>query len=264
MSKDLELQPIHQADWDYLIVLDACRFDTFEEVYGNYFEGELRKVESRGSNTMEWLPKTFEGRYNYTYLSASPYVNSKGLSVDEMMNNEVDWTATDHFTRIIDIWDDYWNGDTVHPEKVTQRLAEIEETPVIAHYMQPHSPFLSTDSGPDKGLIWKTVAYFFHMLPEKAQTKIKGQIEIPKSDKFSSYHEIIAENEGEEYLRKKYRENLEIALKEIQDFVDHKEDVKIVITADHGELLGENGKYSHPRGEKIPELIHVPWLEIER
>ena len=261
---EIEKQPIHSSDWDYLIILDACRFDTFEEVYQNYFDSSLRKVESRGSNTMEWLPETFEGRYNYTYLSASPYVNSKALSVDEMMSNGVEWTATEHFTRIIDIWDDYWNGDTVHPRKVTKKLAEIEDTPVIAHYMQPHSPFLSTDSGPDKGLIWKTAAYFFHKLPERLQTEIKNTITVPGSEKYSSYHETIAENEGKEYLREKYRENLEIALEEIQRFVEDKEDVKIVITADHGELLGENGRYAHPRGEKIPELVHVPWLEIQK
>lgn len=42
-------------DWDLLIVLDACRFDSFRDAFNRYFEGELREVRSRGSCTPEWF-----------------------------------------------------------------------------------------------------------------------------------------------------------------------------------------------------------------
>lgn len=48
-----EQRPLDRS-WDYLIILDACRFDVFEEVYDDFLEGRLRKVESVGSSTPEW------------------------------------------------------------------------------------------------------------------------------------------------------------------------------------------------------------------
>lgn len=59
------LQPIHEEDWDYLIVLDACRYDKFKESYPDYLDGELRKVWSRASSTQPWLGKTFPDEYDF-------------------------------------------------------------------------------------------------------------------------------------------------------------------------------------------------------
>ena len=37
---------------------------------------------------------------------------------------------------------------------------------------------------------------------------------------------------------------------------------KVVVTADHGEALGEFGVYAHPRWVHHPKVRIVPWLEI--
>lgn len=37
---------ITQGDWKNLIVLDACRFDYFENSYSDYLEGDLIKAKS--------------------------------------------------------------------------------------------------------------------------------------------------------------------------------------------------------------------------
>jgi len=37
---------------------------------------------------------------------------------------------------------------------------------------------------------------------------------------------------------------------------------EIIVTADHGELLGENGEWGHPIGSEKPALRGVPWLEV--
>lgn len=68
---------------------------------------------------------------------------------------------------------------------------------------------------------------------------------------------------GDEGLREIYKSNLEIALRYVTKLV-RKLSGHIVVTADHGEFLGEYGMYGHPPGRKLPELIEVPWLEIDK
>jgi len=52
---------VMEEDWDYLIILDACRYDFFSWMYSKYFEGKLIKAKSVGSCTVEWLIKSFRG-----------------------------------------------------------------------------------------------------------------------------------------------------------------------------------------------------------
>ena len=40
-------------------------------------------------------------------------------------------------------------------------------------------------------------------------------------------------------------------------------DGKVVVTADHGELLGENGHWGHKIGLENTELLEVPWLKVK-
>lgn len=49
---------VPNADWDNLVVLDACRYDLFEELHT--FPGDLKSVISRGSNTVKWLQTDFK------------------------------------------------------------------------------------------------------------------------------------------------------------------------------------------------------------
>ena len=50
-------------DWDFLIVLDACRFDFFAHLYKYFFDGNLLMVYSLGSHTREWSKNTFRDYY---------------------------------------------------------------------------------------------------------------------------------------------------------------------------------------------------------
>jgi hypothetical protein len=61
-----------------------------------------------------------------------------------------------------------------------------------------------------------------------------------------------------------YRENLRIVLDYIEEFIESV-DGKSVVTADHGELLGDSKlqRYGHPEGVYLPELRIVPWLSVE-
>jgi hypothetical protein len=68
---------------------------------------------------------------------------------------------------------------------------------------------------------------------------------------------------GDAGLRAAYQTNLEIVLAAVADLIRFMSG-RIIITSDHGELLGEGGRYSHFVGSERPELIEVPWLIVEK
>lgn len=114
-QKDL----IYLKDWDCLVILDACRYDFFQNNYRDFLEGSLRKVNSNAVHTGEWLKNTFDnyGR-DVAYISATPCVNSLGVSLEKTNPYwGIDWTATEHFSKIIDVWDFGWSErlETVPP-----------------------------------------------------------------------------------------------------------------------------------------------------
>lgn len=70
---------IMKENWDYLIILDAARYDLFKESVKNFkIQGKLKKVESKGSATPEWLKKNFKKDfYDIIYVSANPFIKHK-------------------------------------------------------------------------------------------------------------------------------------------------------------------------------------------
>lgn len=75
----MEGQDFLGSDWDYCIVLDACRYDVFSDVYGEYLDGALEKRWSTGSSTPEWAYRTFTGDHDIAYFSGNPFINSLGI-----------------------------------------------------------------------------------------------------------------------------------------------------------------------------------------
>jgi hypothetical protein len=71
-----------------------------------------------------------------------------------------------------------------------------------------------------------------------------------------------------EEVRTAYSESLDIVLDEVEIFLE-RVDGKSVITADHGEMLGErvfpftSRVWGHSEGFSTPTLRQVPWIEIE-
>ena len=135
---------VMEEKWDYLIILDACRYDYFESLYKEFFDGDLEKRISLGSNTIEWCLESFKGYYpDVIYISGNPYINSKvGIK---------GFNARRHFYKVIDVWDFGWNEElgTVSPENVNKTaLSLVRKFPqkrFIIHYLQPHAPYISRE-----------------------------------------------------------------------------------------------------------------------
>ncbi|OKY77396.1 MAG: Arylsulfatase A family enzyme [Candidatus Methanohalarchaeum thermophilum] len=269
-----EIQPIHSVDWDYLIVLDACRFDFFQEVYEDYLDGELIKVRSRGSKTGEWLVNTFPGCYkDIKYISGNPSINSLGHKI----KNRYD--PNEHFEEIVDVWDFGWdkNLETVPPRQMNLAYFsnKKENYKFILHYIQPHLPFLHL--GPiggtfktgkkrvksgnvDKNVLKDKLGVLLEKIfDKKAIWSFKRVLDIEPT---TPYEEIFRKGYLEDIL-KHYKINLQKVLNSVSNLIGEING-KIVITADHGEALGENGIWEHPSGSELDVLRDIPWLEINK
>ena len=277
---------IEKGDWDTLILLDACRFDSFKNIYKNYFsDGNLRKVRSEGSSTGEWLYKTFPRKYDFTYLSTNPYINSYGIPLSKCNPDyKYDWNAVDHFTDIIDVWDERWNDDleTVLPKDVNEIYIKRDiEGRTLIHYMQPHLPYLSLgnfgsfdvmktrarDEEESTENLKEALDKVLVIFEEKFE-KIIGTHRMWELKKMynlrarSGYERTWRAAGGVRGLKKYYMDNLNIVLKNVIDLIGNL-DGKIVITSDHGEAFGENGIWFHELERDEPILIEVPWFELD-
>lgn len=225
--------PVTTDDWKYLIVLDACRFDAFQQQCE--LDGELRKVNSNSAWTKEWSIRNFSGGdwSDTMYISASGWTNAAQTRLDG-----------DPFHTIKELWDVDMDVDdeaglaAIQPDLVrkvaTQSIAENPKKRAIIHFQQPHNPLIGEDS-------------------------------IPR-DSFESNGTVYDALRNGELSKQRvweaYLSNLQLALDEVDELLKVL-DGKVVITADHGECFGEFGLFEHP-GALVKPILEVPWFEIEK
>ena len=56
--------------------------------------------------------------------------------------------------------------------------------------------------------------------------------------------------------------DLKLGLKYVKNLIEEYSNKKIIITADHGELLGEDGNYGHRGTRRHKHIVEVPWFEV--
>ncbi|RKY08910.1 MAG: hypothetical protein DRP66_03470 [Planctomycetota bacterium] len=274
--------------WDYLIILDACRYDYFEQVYKDYIQGDLSRVVSAGSCTNEWRDKSFSDYYeDIVYISANPQI-----CADQPV---YDYCAGEHFSEVHEIWKDGWDREkgTVLPQTLTEAALEIiSRSPnsgkrYIIHYLQPHAPYLglSHETGgylnadinkvrslvgaggnaPVSGFkvkLFRLLMRLFErnrLLTNKPQWFLRKFLAIPPKAPL----EAAWRSAGRCGLRKAYKANLTAVLQQVAVLIRNLSG-GIIVTSDHGELLGEGGCYGHPPGSTNPLLLTVPWLVVDR
>lgn len=221
---------VFEEDWDNLVILDACRYDEFVRCAD--LPGTTQHRKSRGSASKEFVRGNFAGKD----LRDTVYVSANGWYAKLEAELETELFAYRFTDR------DILEGLTSHPETVTnEALDAAEKHPhkrLVIHYMQPHRPFLGS-TGRD---LFDPRQPFVDMM--------------------------AASDATHEDLRESYRENLDLVLQSVEDLLSTITG-KTVITADHGELLGEREwpipirHYGHPEGVYIKTLTKVPWHIIE-
>lgn len=274
-TKD-QKQLVKRLDWDYLIVLDACRYDYFKENCD--FEGELYKVESPAfervkegiAPTSSWYINIFQEMYDEVHhVSSHPRVNSR-TPVEGFKSWE-------HFGKVYDLWDSEWNEEfgTVMPEDVTEKskifIKKNTDKKFIIHFMQPHTPYLSLGPPATKKkrdpesrtsfgrrLRNKMVSTARKMIGDEIAVKLMSLLRLPPLSPMDDALRKV----GGDGVKKAYKDNLVRVMNSLEQLLPELSG-RIVITADHGELLGEKGRYGHDF-EAQEKLVDVPWFVIEK
>lgn len=267
-----QIDAITNETWKNLIILDACRYDRFAgscDLSGNLKKARSPAFQGKGSPTSVWYKNIFKGNYEeIIHISSHPRVNSK-MEVEGFEGEK-------HFFKVVDLWDTEWNDEmgTVLPEDVTKRAIEIfEESPekkFVVHYMQPHTPYLSlrppvtkkkktpkSRISPSRRLRNFVVSKARNVIGDKEAVDLMKLLGLPPLSPMDDALRKV----GEEGVRKAYRKNLSRVLDCVEELV-RRIDEKSIITSDHGELLGEGGRFGHELKER-PELVEVPWFEVE-
>ncbi|PSH02158.1 MAG: hypothetical protein BRC26_01975 [Nanohaloarchaea archaeon QH_8_44_6] len=238
--EESETEGIFEAgEWDNLIILDACRHDLYEEV-----EGETDFRYTLGSSSSDYMARNFsEGTYDdVVYISANPHIH------ESQFKNLTGRRPKDVFHTIFHTYQTDWddNKGTVMPEDIIEDALTAEklfpDKKKIIHFMQPHHPFLSHEYDV------KTEGFPSDVTAGDAPENVWTHAE---RGKISS-----------EEIWKGYRKNLEVVLESVEE-LQKGLGGKTVVTADHGNFVGENGLYAHPEGSKAKVLKKVPWDVIK-
>ncbi len=225
---------VYDRSWDVLVVLDACRADLLRGVAdGVEFLGTVETVRSVGSSSSEWLENTFLGR------------EEAGRTAMVTGNTWTDrYLEADAFAALDEVWKYAWDEElgTVPPAAITDRAIATarkgESDRLIAHYMQPHHPFVPDPIAGDDGMA-RTGAHSSGSNPWVLLRR--GELSVDR-------------------VRDAYEANLRYVLPEVETLVENV-DGRVAITADHGNLFGEWGLYGHPMWTPVPALLAVPWAE---
>ena len=231
---------IFAEDWDMLVILDACRYDMFER--HAELPGRLEHRSTRGTDTTEFLQANFGGRdlHDTVYVTANP-----------QLHDNRDEIATELY-HVVDVWrEDGWNEEhgTVLPETVTEyakRAArEYPNKRLVVHYIQPHYPFIGSATEFDK----HHLAAGDGMKGENVWGQLMtGALDVDAAD-----------------IWRPYVSNLKRVLPHVEELMNDL-DGRTVVTADHGNMLGERSfpipirEWGHPRGTYTEQLVRVPWL----
>jgi hypothetical protein len=255
-----KISELRRGDGWCLIVLDACRYDVFAEVHDEYLRGSLEPVRSAGYDTFDYVrlnwPDTYE---DVTYVTAAAPITAKqfdfesgderadGLLMvgDELAEKYRGYVPNDHLSDIVEVWRDSWDEvlGVCPPEPVTERVVDLAPEKVVAHYFQPHAPYI----GSEKSLS-SMDPYDVDVTGGAVDAEVWQRVRDGTID--------------DSELRTLYTENLRRALQSVCELVSRTDYDRYVVVGDHGEALGEYGRYAHPPLEH-PYIRKVPWFEVE-
>lgn len=233
-------------EWDVLLILDACRVDLLEEVADEYAFIETPPhdtIWSADSYSEGWLRENFTGKQalkhrkrmkNLVHVTGNPFTN--------------DVFDGDEFQILDEVWEYGWDNEAGYlpPDVVTDRAIsqhrEHNPDQMIVHYMQPHAPFISEN---DMGYHIDTN----HFASPKGTVQQRTPWELLRDGEVSH-----------DELWSAYKDTLHVVLQSVETLLESIDADRVVISADHGNAVGEWGVYGHPRNIPIQPLREVPWV----
>jgi len=235
----------HADEWDICIVLDSARADLLAECWNR----DVNTAWSVGSITTEWLANTFHPRHadaigDTGFVSATPHsttvfrerswlTNTDDVAVPYPSMPAVEPAAFDGF---YEPWRTHADvHDAVPP--ATMRDATLEASDrhdrVVAHWLQPHEPFIA----PDAELVGGAATAW------------------------NVWSDLQSGALDADAVWAAYEATLEYALEYVEE-VCAAVDGRVLVTADHGNAFGEWGVYGHPFAWPQPAVRRVPWAIV--
>jgi len=231
-------------DWDILVIMDATRVDLARET----LDAPANSVWSPASTSIDWIEKHFDEQHrqdweNTAYVTANPFADhdTKDAKSADLADKNLGYFDP--------VYKDSWRKQpvgTTPPEDVTERAVEAwhqeDVKKMIVHYMQPHQPFRSKPE-------WESV---FSNLENLTTEVNQGGPDI--------WHRVRNGELDKTEVWGAYRDNLCWVWGIIHNKLIPNVDGTVLITADHGNGLGEWGSWGHHGGDLNPHVRKVPVL----
>jgi len=227
-----------------LIVLDAARFDVFKLLYPRYLRGSLHAVYVPPPNTYGWLPLALSiPEFNHIrVLYARLDIDTHDIRLRDFIPRGRDVEVFDVRPRKL-----RWLK-TVTPHEVNEVVRSVGLSGRdIVWYVQPHFPWICD---PELSLAFMHEVRVHDFLPPDTVSRALKKLGIDRWRVVKAYYC-----------------NLEVALRGVRELLNYIRSLgveydRIIVTSDHGDLLGEYGLYIHQEYD-LPQLTVVPWLEVE-
>ncbi|PSQ06862.1 hypothetical protein BRC97_05420 [Halobacteriales archaeon QS_6_71_20] len=242
---------VFSKDWDMLVLLDTCRVDALRSLRGEFdFLDDVGSTWSVGSSTREWAANTFTPEFadeigRTAVVTSNPRVpwvlDGRGGLEGEFAGRFTDWTTVGRESvGLLDALPEYAPkepyGGLVTPDVVTDRAIRVGRARsfdrLIVHYLPPHNPYRSR------------------------ALRTGGEI---RSHEYRPF-DHLRDGGDRATVRSAYLDELRWALEHVETLLENVDAERTVISADHGELFGHLGLYSHPTGVPHPSLRRVPWV----
>jgi hypothetical protein len=264
-----------EEQWNVAIILDACRYDVFKDLYRHYLRTGRLERRLGASDTLDWLHTVFNSNKtkNTVYVSAHPGINSKDIPWGR-------FNACEKFYKVYDAWLSGWDWDigSALPSEVAktaiQAINEHRDRRIIIHFIQPHFPYRkapcpstysdlkSVKKNPLLGFLLEKLLRRSSLLNRnfsRIRTSYWKVKKMLKLNFLEDLNEIYWRKYNVKDLKYFYRDNLEWVLESVRKIIEEYEDEEIVITSDHGEAFGENGEFFHLYNTMNPVVRWVPF-----
>lgn len=220
-----------KSDWKTLIILDACRYDSFKDHW--YGDGDLTKLMSIGTNTPMFY-NNLPSLRDVTLITANPF---------PLMNESV----KNKFRTVL-------MTATIDPKQNILEALRIDGKRKMIHLIPPHMPPVSKRI---RRLWDRFIQENGYMTAETAKGRRRHFGPVGIEEEFYKYLNGI----GIEPIAV-YHRNLIRAIDVVIEFLDQFEK-PVVISSDHGELFGESGRWGHSLGVSHEKLREIPWLYVD-
>lgn len=267
---------VFDCEWDVLVVLDACRVDMLRELSSAFsWLDSVDTLQSVGSMSAEWMLNTFTEAYRDEIKRTallSRNVWSHRVLVDRLHDHDND-PADRNYDRIRQGYPD-WRPVTAdalgHYERIESRANQDQrlhpESSSIPHIVTDRAIDVGRTLNPDRMIVWYRMPHlnFFadavDWNPGMATDELMSGLEMTRSlrPEEKSYQPVKDGEVSQQTVRELYRQNLHLVLSYVDILLENIDAEKVMISADHGEGLGET-RWGHSHGYPWAPIKTVPW-----